>query len=112
MKELKTCGNVYFGYTMYLETENGTQLKVKFIYTNNGTWDLHCWVANNPQNKIFKHWEHFAWEFINEDSYPTIKDMIISVVTKKFKDYEEKEKVRLTRLRKWQEFEKSLDKKL
>lgn len=99
--------DTWFGSYVLMTTRLGHLVKVNFIYENNGMYEVSIYLATKPTNKFFKGWKRIGWNWVNEDNYPSIEEMLKTIATKYLKKEWEEDELCKKRNRKWEEFVKN-----
>ena len=99
--------DTWFGSYVLMTTRLGHLVRVNFIYTNNGMYEVSVYLATKPTNKFFKGWKRIGWDWENEDKYPSIEEMLKTVATHYLKKKWEEDALCKKRNKKWEEFIKN-----
>ena len=96
--------DTWFGSYVLMTATTQEKLRVSFIYTNNGMYEITVRLAKRPQNKWFKGWEQIGWTFECEDEYSSIDEMLKTIATIYLNRHKAKKCLELQRSKKWKEF--------
>lgn len=99
--------DTWFGSYVLMTAPQKEQLRVDFVYCNNGSYEITVWLATKPQNKIFKGWTKIGYTYDDGDQYISIDEMLKTNGYVYLRYYRDKEKINQARLKKWQEFIKN-----